>query len=115
MGIPESMELIFIHKGRNINSSYPLCFKDIFLKHNERQEKMITIKKYLSNSLQLMFIFAFIVMNFLTFNVYGGQSSVLAQDEKGNYLIKTEEDFHNFINMVETSDDQLKGKKIILN
>lgn len=76
---------------------------------------MITIKKYLSNSLQLMFIFAFIVMNFLTFNVYGDQSSVLAQDEKGNYLIKTEEDFHNFINMVETSDDQLKGKKIILN
>ena len=56
---------------------------------------MITIKKYLSNSLQLMFIFAFIVMNFLTFNVYGDQSSVLAQDEKGNYLIKTEEDFHN--------------------
>lgn len=72
---------------------------------------MIEKKKALKNSVRIAILFLFMMISVFSFNVYADESASLSQDDKGNYLIKTEEDFHSFINMVETSDDQLKGKK----
>ena len=75
---------------------------------------MITKKNFLHNILKVILVFLFMVVVLLTFNVYADESTSLSKDNNGNYLIKTEEDFHTFINLAGTRTDRFQNKKIIL-
>lgn len=75
---------------------------------------MIEKKKVLRNSVRIAILFLFMMISVFSFNVYADESASLSQDDKGNYLIKTEEDFHTFIDLAGTRTDRFKNEKVIL-
>ena len=71
---------------------------------------MIEKKKVLRNSMRIAILFLFMMISVFSFNVYADENASLSQDDKGNYLIKTEQDYYNFIENIQNYNK----KKVIL-
>ena len=72
---------------------------------------MIEKKKVLRNSMRIAILFLFMMISVFSFNVYADENASLSQDDKGNYLIKTEQDYYKDILLHIL---QKKPKKILL-
>ena len=60
--------------------------------------------------MRIAILFLFMMISVFSFNVYADENASLSQDDKGNYLIKTEQDYYNFIENIQNYNK----KKVIL-
>lgn len=67
---------------------------------------MIEKKKVLRNSVRIAILFLFMMISVFSFNVYADENASLSQDDKGNYLIKTEQDYYNFIENIQNYNNK---------